>query len=78
MIAHGEDKQILMDDTLKALEERYGDLFTRIHRNALVAKDRIVGITRKDGKSFLILQDTDEQLEISRRHLAEIKHLISG
>jgi len=78
VIANGKDKQLLMDDTLKSLEEHYGDVFTRIHRNALVAKDRIVGISRKEGKSYLLLQDIDGQLEISRRHLAEIKRLIKA
>lgn len=78
VMATAEDKQLLMDESLKSLEEQYGDLFTRIHRNALVAKDRIVGISRKDGQSFLILKDIEEQLEISRRHLADIKRLINS
>lgn len=78
VIAMAEEKQLLMDESLKSLEEQYGDLFTRIHRNALVAKDRIVGISRKDGQSFLILKDIEEQLEISRRHLADIKRLINS
>jgi len=76
VVATAADKQLLMDESLKSLEEKYGDLFARIHRNALVAKDRIVGITRKEGQSFLILRNTEEQLEISRRHLADIKRLI--
>ena len=78
VVATAEDKQLLMDESLKSLEEQYGDLFTRIHRNALVASDRIVGISRKDGQAYLIIKGVNEQLEISRRHLADIKHLIKS
>ncbi len=67
-----------MDDTLKSLEERFADSFLRIHRNALVAKDKIIGLTKKNGQHRLILQDMQEQLEISRRHFADIKSLITN
>lgn len=77
VMAYARDKQLLLDDTLKSLEERFKNHFVRIHRNALVAKARVVGINRKDGQSRLILQDAEEQLEISRRHLGDIKALIS-
>jgi two-component system response regulator AlgR len=77
VMAYAMDKQLLMDDTLKSLEERYGDRYVRIHRNALVAKDRIIGITKKEGQPRLLLQGLKEQLEISRRHLAEIKALVT-
>lgn len=78
VMAYGKEKQILMDETLKSLEERYGELFVRIHRNALVAKNSIVGISRSDGQPRLMLRDTEEQLEISRRHLADIKNLVTS
>ncbi len=77
VMAYAGDKQLLMDDTLKSLEERYASSFIRIHRNALVARNRVVGISKKDGQSRLLLQDVEEPLEISRRHLAELKALIT-
>ncbi len=78
VMAYAKDKQLLMDDTLKSLEERFADSFLRIHRNALVAKDKIIGLTKKNGQHRLILQDMQEQLEISRRHFADIKSLITN
>ncbi|MCP4284100.1 MAG: LytTR family transcriptional regulator [Gammaproteobacteria bacterium] len=53
---------------LKSLEKRFSEVFFRIHRNALVARGRLVGLERlNDGRCLAKLADTDEQPEISRR-----------
>ena len=68
---HGES---LLEESLKSLETRFPDTFLRIHRNALVARRRLIGIEKhSDGRCFARLADSDEQLEISRRHLPEIR-----
>lgn len=66
----------LIDDSLKSLEEEFSDDFIRIHRGALVAL-RAVDAIRKtgDGRTEVVLRDPapDEELIVSRRHVAEIK-----
>jgi two-component system response regulator AlgR len=68
----------LINDSLKSLEAEFGDRFVRVHRGALVAVDRIRRIDRSaEGKSCIVLRDgsqvDDEELIISRRHVAEVK-----
>ena len=70
----GED---LIEDSLKRLEEEFGDRFVRIHRNALVSRYHLGGLERdRDGQYFARVRDWDGQLEVSRRHVAEVKGLI--
>ncbi|MCK5639743.1 MAG: response regulator transcription factor [Gammaproteobacteria bacterium] len=72
--AEGED---LIDDSLRLLEDEFGGAFVRIHRNALVASGALKGIEKDNaGHIFALLQGTKNQLEISRRHVAEIRRLL--
>ncbi|MET0013714.1 MAG: LytTR family DNA-binding domain-containing protein [Sedimenticola sp.] len=69
-----EGGEVLLEDSLKALEERYGERFLRIHRNALIARDRLGGLVKgPEGHAMASLRGVDEQLEISRRHLPEVR-----
>lgn len=71
--------QTLIDDTLKQLEEEYGDALLRVHRNALVAPGAIAGLEKdREGHFFLSLKDCEERLEISRRHLPEVRQRIKS
>lgn len=70
----GED---LMDESLKQLEDEFGDRFIRIHRNALVARQQLMGLEKKPGgKTCVVLKDSDHRLEVSRRILPDIRKLI--
>ncbi|MGD8711129.1 MAG: LytTR family DNA-binding domain-containing protein [Ectothiorhodospiraceae bacterium] len=74
--AQGED---LIEDSLKQLETEFGDRFVRIHRKSLVARDRLLGLEKgSDGRVYAVLQDSDDRLEISRRHLPRVRSLIRG
>jgi two-component system response regulator AlgR len=71
--------ELLIDESLRALEQEFAELFLRIHRNALVARARVRGLEKRaDGASFMSLQDCPEQLAVSRRHLAEVRRWIRG
>ena len=73
------DGELLIDESLRALEQELAQLFLRIHRNALVARDRVVGLEkRSDGGSFIKLCDCAEQLTVSRRHLPEVRRWMRG
>ncbi len=66
--------EILVDESLKSLEDEFPDLFVRVHRNALVAKSRLSGLSKgSDGGVEVRLRDCSEHLPVSRRHLAEIR-----
>lgn len=71
--ASTSNDSVLLDDSLKVLAEEFGDLFFRIHRNALVNINAIKAITKTStGQPTLLLHGTDETLSISRRHQAEL------
>ena len=71
--------EVLIEETLKALEEEFADRFVRIHRNALVARDYIAGLERDDeGHGRLQLSGVANTLEVSRRHIAEIRRLVKA
>ena len=73
----------LIDDSLKHLEEEFGDEFVRIHRSALVAVWQVDSLKKtSDGQTLVTLRDTgqdaDDTLIISRRHVANVRRRIKG
>ncbi len=78
--ANGTD---LIDDSLKHLEDEFGDEFVRIHRSALVAVRQIASLKKTaDGHTLVTLrhaaEDEDDSLIISRRHVADVRRRIKG
>jgi two-component system response regulator AlgR len=70
---HG-DGELLLEESLKSLEQRFGDRFLRVHRNALVAYRWVVGLERDaEGRSFIRLRGNGDRLEVSRRHLPLVR-----
>lgn len=68
------DRQILIEESLKALEEEFAGRFLRIHRNALIAQTALRGLEKNsDGHACVVLEGVDERLEVSRRLLPEIR-----
>jgi len=71
------DTKLLVEETLKSLEQEFTDRFLRIHRNALVATAYLAGLDKDaDGHYRVRLQGVAEQLEVSRRHLADVRRCI--
>ncbi|MCB1789956.1 MAG: LytTR family transcriptional regulator, partial [Gammaproteobacteria bacterium] len=51
----------------------------RVHRNALVAATRVRAMRKGDlGQLLIELDGTVEQVEVSRRHAAEVRRLLRG
>lgn len=72
--ARGED---LIEESLKSLEEEFGERFVRIHRNCLVARHELVELKRTpDGHVHAILRHGKEPLEVSRRCVAGLKETV--
>jgi len=68
---------MLVDESLKALEQEFPDRFTRIHRNALVATGRLIGLEKgNDGSTLAVLSGCDQRLAVSRRHLPEVRRFL--
>jgi len=68
------DHECLIEESLKSLESEFEQLFTRIHRNALVADQYMKGLEKNaDGHCVVTINGVDERLEISRRHLPHVR-----
>jgi two-component system response regulator AlgR len=73
------DSRVLIEESLKSLEEEFAERFVRIHRNALIAPAFLVGIERAaDAQLRVRLRDVEDPLEISRRHLAQVRRLVKS
>lgn len=79
----------LIEESLTSIEEEFSEVFIRVHRNALVARNAIVGVEKGvhaiDGEGEtdkaqepwqVILRDVDERLPISRRQWTMVKALV--
>lgn len=82
-------RDYLIEESLNSIEEEMADTFLRVHRNALVARNAIVGVERAthpiDAEAEpekvqetwqVILRDIDDRLPISRRQWAAVKALV--
>ncbi|MCS3904161.1 two-component system response regulator AlgR [Methylohalomonas lacus] len=73
------DGELLLDESLKQLEDEFGDQFLRIHRNALVALRHVEALKRdNDGNNEIHLRDMDTALKVSRRHLSQVRKRLRG
>jgi len=71
------ERNLLLEESLKQLETRFGDAVVRVHRNALVPHQQIIGIVKvEDGEQHVQLNDGQVGPAISRRHLPEIRKLL--
>ena len=79
VIVHHEGGEVLIEESLKLLEQEFNDQFVRIHRNCLVATERIIGLQRTtDGRMFIDLRGSDTPLEVSRRNLPGLRKLVKA
>jgi len=73
-----EEGEVLIEESLKALETEFSGGFVRIHRNALVARDRLAGLEKDSADHAMVrLRGTDRKLEVSRRNLAALRQIIT-
>jgi two-component system response regulator AlgR len=80
------DREYLVEEPLSALEAEFGDLFLRIHRNALVSREAIAGYERGrdedgsdssgDGGWHLRLRGVSETLPVSRRQWPAVRAIV--
>lgn len=71
--------EALLEESLKSLEERFPQRLVRIHRNALIVRERLLGLKRLgSGACAVSLAGSAAELEVSRRHLPEVRKLLRG
>jgi len=72
-------QETIIEETLKSLEQEFAMDFLRIHRNALVRKDKIESLDKQaDGHVVVYLKHSKTAFEVSRRHLAEVRQWLKG
>ncbi len=76
-------RTFILDGSLNELEEKYGQSYVRVHRNALVARRAIRALEKhfdpEEGDGWAVrLHGVDELLAVSRRQLAMVRELIAG
>lgn len=79
---HGE---VLIEESLKTLEEDLGAQFLRVHRKALVATKFIASLERRKGEEldedsahWLKMRHSATLLPVSRRRLAEVRRFLTS
>ncbi len=76
-------RSYILDGSLNELEEKYGQLFIRIHRNALIARRAVHALEKhfdaEEGEGWAIrMHGVEELLSVSRRQLSAIRSLIAS
>lgn len=70
-------REFLVEESLTKLEEEFGSLFLRIHRNCLVARAAVEAFERAGGESEsgweAVIRATGERLAVSRRQQHVVK-----
>jgi len=68
----------VIDESLTELDQRFKDLFFRIHRNTLISRKHLRGLERtSEGHTQVLLSGTDRKPEVSRRNIALLRKLLS-
>lgn len=71
--------EVLIEDALKNLEIEFKEKLIRIHRNALVNTPYVSGMEKsRDGRFLVNFRSIDDKLEISRRHVAEVRKFLKS
>lgn len=70
--------ELVIEESLKALAAELAPRFLRIHRNALIAKAYIAGLEKSAEGHRVILRGVNERLEVSRRHLADVRQWLQS
>jgi two-component system response regulator AlgR len=76
--ATSPERELVLDESLRSLEEEFSSIFMRVHRSALVAIAHVISLERaSDGSYRIRLGGVDAALTVSRRHLASVRERIA-
>lgn len=66
-------EELLLEQSLQQLLERYPQSLLRIHRSVVINKMYFKALINKNSRHYITLQNSDELLEVSRRLLGAVK-----
>jgi len=71
------DGELVLDESLSALEQEFGARFLRVHRNALVALAHVRSLERDArGHHCVRFDGIDDRVEVSRRMLVQVRKVL--
>ncbi len=74
VVARHLQGELLLEESLKSLEQEFADRFLRVHRNALVSREYLMGIEKcLGGSGRARLRGCTDRIDISRRHLPAVR-----
>ena len=74
-----KDGIVLIDDTLKELEQEFGERLFRVHRNAIINLSYLDYLETVDTGQYQVrFKGIDETLSVSRRHLPALRDKIQN
>ena len=77
VVVHHRHGELLIEESLRQLEDAYPEQLIRLHRNCLVPPLRLLGVkTLADGRVLARLDGTELSPEISRRNLPAVRKLL--
>ena len=69
--------EVIVDEKLRELEDEFPDLFSRVHRNALVSTNHTLGLEKDvQGQIGVRMSGIEELVDVSRCHLPAIRKVI--
>lgn len=75
-VMHCQQGEVIIDESLVTLENKFSQQLLRINRNALINIAELFGIHREKSLAFAKLTSTNYQPQISRRNISKIKELL--
>jgi|GEM_PF-5859388 len=76
VLVNSANKQMLIDETLNNLEEKYSANFLRIHRKYLVNKKKIYALKKQQEQFVVLLENIEQPLIVSRRQLPQVRKFL--
>ncbi len=77
VVVHHAKGEVLIEEPLKSLEDEFAERFVRIHRNCLIARAKLAGLSRaSDGRLLANVAGVSAELEVSRRNLPALRKLV--
>jgi len=77
VVVQHQGGELLIEESLRQLEETYPDQLLRLHRNCLVPPARLLGLKiLPDGRVLATLDGTELTPEVSRRNLPAVRKLL--
>ncbi len=71
-------RSLMINHSLNEIELAHPERFIRVHRSALVARDRIRGLERGDGGMHVLVEGCSLRPVVSRRQLPAVRRLLKA